>query len=257
MSLENRYMYELIIPILLAITTTFYYKSLMNKEDTTRKGSLSLVTSILYMVGIGVCTALYEEHFFISSLPDAFLFSICLIGLGQLSSEVFGKTARLGVFTVFPLFMGSLLLPLLPHEAWNFDNPFFSLHILASMSAYSFFFIATILAFMQTLLWNKLKKKEFDKVFQILPNFEKVEKYSFLWVCFGIFTGGLGGVLGVQWWIEEQVSEHFPYLGFVIILPFILTATGKLSGLLNGIHFSRAIFISIGLLIGIHLVGLH
>lgn len=252
-----RYLFELVIPLLLMISSLFYYKDLSNNDNSSKLGSLFLVLSTIYAMGIGICSALFEERFIISSIPDALIYSICLIGFGQILSEIFGKTSKLGLFTVLPLFLGSTILPFIPHQPWNIKDPYFSLHILASMSAYSFFFIAGILAFMQSILWNKLKKKQFDSIFKTLPNFEKIEKYSVLWVLFGIFTGAISGALGIKWWAESDSGLTFPYFSFIIILPFTLVIIGKFLGLINGILFARAIFVSLLLLIITHTLGLH
>lgn len=252
----SRYTLELLIPVLLFGSTVLYYRELQ-KNRSEKLGSFTLLIAILYTMGIGLYSAYLESRFFIRSMPDAILFCISLIGIGQMCSEIFGKTTKLGVFTVFPLFLISLFLPITPRESWSIENPYFSLHILASMSAYSFFFIAAILGFMQILLWNRLKKAQFDSLYAKLPNLEKVEKYSLFWIVMGISAGLISGAAGIQWWFEERNSDNIPLSAFVIILPFSLIAIGNTLRLINGIHFSRAIFLSLITLIIIHVIGIH
>ncbi len=261
MTLDTRFIFELPIPLLLLLSALMYYKGLFQNSQlnnkVTARGTYILLFSTLYMLGIGICADIYKGQFFISSLSDALLYALSLIALTQLLSEYFGNSGKLGVFTVIPLFIGSLILPFSSHKPWSIEDPYFSLHILSSISSYSFFFIACIFAFMHQLLWNKLKKKEFDTLFAALPNYEKVEVYAFIWILLGILSAIFSSIFGLQWWAQTNQETSFPIISFLIFLPFGVVALLRSINVLNGIFFTRSIFIAMSLLLVKHFIGLH
>lgn len=253
--ISSFYLISILLVLSYSVTSVSYWL-MFSKEQTES----AMRSRILLFISLGlhsaliILIALMNKRYPFGTPGESLLVCAWMIGIAHVTSEFFAKSKPLGVFTLVPITVGVFfsILTIDPYTAISEEylGSFFSFHIISSLTAYACFTIASILSCMYILLFKKLKSKQFDVFFRLLPPLENIELLMSIWVYFGIFFMILSPLIGRVWVIQNGAESGFSpkVLGiFVVLFLFIIASLGRTFSNFKGLRF--AIFILVGFIL--------
>ncbi len=257
--------FRLFLPLAYAWVTWTHARLFFSEQDQhfvkAAKSRLYVVIALhsafLFLI------AAYFKRCPLGTWGEGALFWAWMVVFFHIASEMWAGTNRLGFFTLLPITLGVTAGSVFLNLDFSFPpelrSSFFIFHIVASLSSYACFSVATVLASMYLLLYRKLKNKNFDHTFRQLPPLEKLDKLSAIWCLLGSITMTISSLLG-WWWVHKGDLRGMSLHEFSIYLVLIVFAGALIARRLIGLRGQRfALIVLLGffILLAMHLFNVH
>tara|TARA_B100000809_G_C15114412_1_gene521842 strand:- start:47 stop:856 length:810 start_codon:yes stop_codon:yes gene_type:complete len=191
-------------------------------RDHARRGLIiALVAHTAFLFAIAA-----EHHRCpLATRGEGLLFGAWMLAILHLISARLAGTSTLGAFTMLPATIGVCASVFLLKSDFGFppkyQSSYFIFHIVASLTSYISFCIATVLAVSYLVLYRRLKQKQFDTAFFKIPPLEKLDALCAAWTMTGSAAMLIGSAIGWIWMRQEAVANPgaslFPILGLLAV----------------------------------------
>ncbi|MBF0431734.1 MAG: cytochrome c biogenesis protein CcsA [Fibrobacteria bacterium] len=174
---------------------------------------------------------------------------------------------KLFQFTVITFFLPAILFGLFyfaylgpSTSAWKqYPGKDLIVHVLSSLTAFSYFTIAAILACVYLPIYIRNEKRFLGSHKNLLSSLPIIEKYMTTCVVAGLLLMSISAITG-WFWVWDSLDTQFnpnKWINFIILLLYLVSLLGKLFFNFNRLRFAFTIILCFSYLLWTQLLNVH